>query len=50
MRAHKVRGKLEALGCFKNIGIFIDISEGPNATPEGVEVGLYNYTNSTKNK
>ncbi|XP_046838189.1 sorting and assembly machinery component 50 homolog B isoform X2 [Vespa crabro] len=38
MGAHKVRGKLEALGCFKNIGIFIDISEGPNATPEGVEV------------
>lgn len=38
VRAHKVRGKLEALGCFKNIGIFIDISEGPNATPEGVEV------------
>lgn len=38
VRAHKVRGKLEALGCFKAIEVYIDISEGPNATPEGVEV------------
>ncbi|KAK2575531.1 hypothetical protein KPH14_011251 [Odynerus spinipes] len=38
VRAHKVRGKLEALECFKDIGVYIDISEGPNATPEGVEV------------
>jgi outer membrane protein insertion porin family len=36
--AQKVRGKLEGLGCFRNIGIFIDTSSGPNATPEGVEV------------
>jgi outer membrane protein insertion porin family len=36
--AHKVRGKLEGLGCFRNIGIFIDTSSGPDATPEGVEV------------
>jgi outer membrane protein insertion porin family len=36
--AHKVRGKLEGLGCFRNIGIFIDTSSGPHATPEGVEV------------
>lgn len=36
--AHKVRGKLEGLGCFRNIGILIDTSSGPDATPEGVEV------------
>lgn len=36
--AHKVRGKLEGLGCFRNIGIFIDTSSGPDATPEGLEV------------
>lgn len=35
---HKVRGRLEALGCFNNIGVYIDISNGPDATPEGVEV------------
>jgi len=36
--AHKVRGKLEGLGCFRNIGIFIDTSSGPDATPDGLEV------------
>lgn len=36
--AHKVRGKLEGLGCFRNIGIFIDTSSGPGATPDGLEV------------
>lgn len=39
--AQKVRGKLEGLGCFRNIGIFIDTSSGPNATPEGVEVTFH---------
>ncbi|PNF44042.1 Sorting and assembly machinery component 50-like protein [Cryptotermes secundus] len=39
--AHKVRGKLEGLGCFRNIGIYIDTSSGPHATPEGVEVTFY---------
>lgn len=39
--AQKVRGKLEGLGCFRNIGIFIDTSSGPGATPEGLEV--YNF-------
>jgi len=42
IRAYKVREKLDALGCFRNIGIFIDVSQGPDATPDGVEVGLYN--------
>lgn len=44
IRAYKVREKLEALGCFRRIGIYIDTSQGPEATPDGVEVGLYNYT------
>ena len=35
---NKVRGRLEALGCFKNIGVYIDTSKGPDATPQGVEV------------
>ncbi|XP_015510804.2 sorting and assembly machinery component 50 homolog B isoform X1 [Neodiprion lecontei] len=38
VRAHKVRGKLDALGCFGNIGVYIDTSKGSDATPEGVEV------------
>ncbi|KAG7214024.1 hypothetical protein KM043_001394 [Ampulex compressa] len=38
MSAYKVKGKLEGLGCFKNIVIYIDTSQGPDATPEGVEV------------
>lgn len=44
IRTYKVQEKLEALGCFRRIGIYIDISQGPEATPDGVEVGLYNYT------
>ncbi|XP_021920492.1 sorting and assembly machinery component 50 homolog isoform X2 [Zootermopsis nevadensis] len=39
--AQKVRGKLEGLGCFRNIGIFIDTSSGPGATPEGLEVTFH---------
>ncbi|XP_012170427.1 sorting and assembly machinery component 50 homolog isoform X3 [Bombus terrestris] len=38
LRAYKVREKLQGLGCFGNIGIYIDTSQGPHATPEGVEV------------
>lgn len=48
IRAYKVREKLDALGCFKNIEIYIDTSQGPDASPDGVEVGLNNYTNYTK--
>ncbi|XP_066991173.1 sorting and assembly machinery component 50 homolog A isoform X2 [Anabrus simplex] len=39
--AHAIRGKLEALGCFRNIGIFIDTSSGPGATPNGLEVTFH---------
>ncbi|VVD04755.1 unnamed protein product [Leptidea sinapis] len=38
VKAHKVRRTLDSLGCFKDIGVFIDVSSGPGATPEGLEV------------
>ncbi|XP_029174044.1 sorting and assembly machinery component 50 homolog isoform X2 [Nylanderia fulva] len=38
VRASKVREKLDALGCFRQIGVHIDVSQGPEATPDGVEV------------
>lgn len=38
VRASKVREKLDALGCFRQIGIYVDTSQGPEATPDGVEV------------
>ncbi|XP_025152669.1 sorting and assembly machinery component 50 homolog isoform X2 [Harpegnathos saltator] len=38
IRAYKVQEKLETLGCFRRIGIYIDTSQGPEATPDGVEV------------
>ncbi|KAK6633716.1 hypothetical protein RUM44_004323 [Polyplax serrata] len=41
VNAHKVRGKLEKLGCFQNIGIFIDTSSGAEATLNGLEVTFF---------
>ncbi|CAH1114993.1 unnamed protein product [Psylliodes chrysocephalus] len=38
LKAHKARVKLDELGCFKNISVFIDTSKGPKATPDGLEV------------
>jgi len=32
--------KLDELGCFKNIGVYIDTSKGPNATSDGLEARL----------
>ncbi|XP_075209779.1 sorting and assembly machinery component 50 homolog [Lycorma delicatula] len=40
-QAHKVRGKLESLGCFRSIAIHIDTSRGPSATPNGYEVTYF---------
>lgn len=37
-KTYNVRRRLEALGCFKNIDVYIDTSQGPDSTPEGVEV------------
>ncbi|KAK9745343.1 Omp85 superfamily domain [Popillia japonica] len=39
--AHKARLRLQSLGCFRNVSVHIDISHGPTATPEGVEVTFY---------
>lgn len=30
--------KLDELGCFKNISVYIDTSKGPKSTPDGLEV------------
>ncbi|XP_019869907.1 sorting and assembly machinery component 50 homolog [Aethina tumida] len=38
LRAHRARVKLDELGCFKNISVFIDTSKGQNATPDGLEI------------
>ncbi|XP_030762179.1 sorting and assembly machinery component 50 homolog [Sitophilus oryzae] len=38
LKAHKARIKLEELGCFKNIGVYIDVSKGPKARSDGLEV------------
>lgn len=38
LKAHRARVKLDELGCFKNISVFIDTSKGTKATPDGLEV------------
>ncbi|XP_063228333.1 sorting and assembly machinery component 50 homolog [Bacillus rossius redtenbacheri] len=38
LKAHRTREKLSSLGCFKNIGIFIDTSSGEGSSPHGYEV------------
>uniref|UniRef100_A0AAR5Q7D4 Bacterial surface antigen (D15) domain-containing protein n=1 Tax=Dendroctonus ponderosae TaxID=77166 RepID=A0AAR5Q7D4_DENPD len=38
LKAHKARVNLDELGCFKNIGVYIDTSKGANATNDGLEV------------
>ncbi|XP_047513632.1 sorting and assembly machinery component 50 homolog A [Pieris napi] len=38
LKAHKARRSLDSLGCFKDIGVYIDVSNGPGSTPEGLEV------------
>ncbi|XP_026328203.1 sorting and assembly machinery component 50 homolog, partial [Hyposmocoma kahamanoa] len=35
---YQVRRALDSMGCFRDIGVFIDVSSGPGATPEGLEV------------
>ncbi|KAL3270662.1 hypothetical protein HHI36_021190 [Cryptolaemus montrouzieri] len=36
--AHRARLKLEELGCFKNIAVFVDTSKGVGSTPDGLDV------------
>ncbi|KAF9812482.1 hypothetical protein SFRURICE_018970 [Spodoptera frugiperda] len=38
VRAHKVRQALDNLGCFREVCVYIDVSSGPEATPDGLEV------------
>ncbi|XP_078581194.1 sorting and assembly machinery component 50 homolog [Branchiostoma floridae x Branchiostoma japonicum] len=38
LRSHHAKMRLERLGIFKNVGIFIDTSKGPEADPNGLEV------------
>ncbi|XP_060533139.1 sorting and assembly machinery component 50 homolog [Cylas formicarius] len=38
LKAHKARVKLDELGCFKNIGVYIDTNKAANATADGLEV------------
>lgn len=33
-----MRLKLDSLGCFKNIAIFIDTAKGSKASPDGLEI------------
>lgn len=41
LKAHNVRTKLDTLGCFRNIVVYIDTSSGPQATPDGLEVTFH---------
>ncbi|XP_077284274.1 sorting and assembly machinery component 50 homolog B [Arctopsyche grandis] len=41
VRADKVRSKLHALGCFSNIGVLVDVSSGPQASADGLEVTFH---------
>ena len=38
LKAQQVRARLESLGCFKSVGVVIDTSRGPEASPHGLEV------------
>lgn len=38
LKSQEVRTKLEKLGCFKNVGVFIDTSKGQDATSSGLEI------------
>ncbi|KAF5284155.1 hypothetical protein FQR65_LT00155 [Abscondita terminalis] len=41
LKAQEVRTRLNSLGCFQYISVFIDTSKGPKATPNGVEVTFH---------
>ncbi|KAK3881476.1 hypothetical protein Pcinc_014077 [Petrolisthes cinctipes] len=38
LKIHEVRTRLSKLGCFKEVGVFIDTYEGPDALDDGIEV------------
>lgn len=39
--AFQARQELDNLGCFRNVGIYIDTSKGPKSTPDGLDVTFY---------
>lgn len=41
LAAHEVRSTLESLGCFKNIGIYIDTDNSPGAAADSLEVTFF---------
>lgn len=38
LKIHEARTKLSKLGCFKDVGVFIDTYNGPDALDDGIEV------------
>ncbi|XP_063851103.1 sorting and assembly machinery component 50 homolog A-like isoform X2 [Scylla paramamosain] len=38
MKIHEARTRLSNLGCFKDVGVFIDTYKGPDALEDGIEV------------
>ncbi|XP_027231761.1 sorting and assembly machinery component 50 homolog isoform X1 [Penaeus vannamei] len=38
LKIHEARSRLAKLGCFKDVGVFIDTYEGPDARDDGIEV------------
>lgn len=40
LKIHEARSRLAKLGCFKDVGVFIDTYEGPDAKADGIEVSL----------
>lgn len=38
VRSHVVQSKLQSLGCFRHVDVYVDTSKGQQATPDGVEV------------
>ncbi|XP_071532016.1 sorting and assembly machinery component 50 homolog A [Panulirus ornatus] len=38
LKIHEARTKLTKLGCFKDVGVFIDTYDGPDAREDGIEI------------
>lgn len=43
LRSQEAKSKLESLGCFGHVQVSIDVSKGPMATMDGVEVNKIFY-------
>jgi outer membrane protein assembly factor BamA len=41
VEVNEIRTKLMELGCFRNVQVFVDVSQGPSSTADGVEVTYY---------